>query len=82
MALTIYFLQTVICTTLFYNYGFGLYGSVGPAAGVIITILIYTLQLNLSSVWLRYFHYGPVEWLWRSLTNKKKQPFRKIENNA
>lgn len=77
MALTNYLLQTVICTTLFYSYGFGLYGSVGPAAGLGITVLIFSLQLYISPVWLRYFHYGPVEWVWRSLTYKKLQQFRK-----
>jgi len=80
MALTNYLLQTVICTTLFYSYGFGLYGSVGPAVGLVITILIFSLQLNLSPVWLRYFHYGPVEWVWRSLTYKEVQPFRRGES--
>ncbi len=82
MALTNYLLQTVICTTLFYNYGFGLYGSVGPLPGVAITILIFSLQVYLSPVWLRYFHYGPVEWLWRSLTYKKRQPFSRERASA
>ncbi len=79
MALTNYLLQTVICTTLFYSYGFGLYGSVGPAVGLGITVLIFSLQLYISPVWLRYFNYGPVEWVWRSLTYKKVQAFRRDE---
>jgi uncharacterized protein len=77
MALSNYLLHTIICTTLFYNYGFGLYGSVGPAAGFGIAILIFSMQIYLSPVWLRYFHYGPVEWLWRTLTYKKRQPFKR-----
>jgi uncharacterized protein len=77
MALTNYLMQSVICTTLFYSYGFGLYGSVGPAQGVGITILIFGLQLYISPRWLRHFHYGPIEWLWRSITYREIQPFKK-----
>jgi uncharacterized protein len=74
MAISNYLLQTLICTTLFYSYGFGLYGRVGAAAGVLLTIAIYALQIPLSVWWLRHFRFGPVEWLWRSLTYGHWQP--------
>lgn len=67
-ALSNYLLQSVICTTLFYGYGFGLMGRVGPAVGLAITVAIYALQLLLSSLWVRRFRYGPAELLWRRLT--------------
>jgi uncharacterized protein len=76
MAISNYLLQTIICTTLFYGYGFGLYGWVGSAAGVLLTITIYVLQIPLSAWWLRHFRFGPVEWLWRSLTYGERQPMR------
>jgi uncharacterized protein len=76
MAISNYLLQTLICTTLFYGYGFGLYGRVGAAAGVLLTIVIYALQIPLSVWWLRHFRFGPVEWLWRSLTYGQRQPMR------
>jgi uncharacterized protein len=76
MAIGNYLLQTLICTTLFYGYGFGLYGQVGAAAGVLLTIAIYALQIPLSVWWLRHFRFGPVEWLWRSLTYGERQPMR------
>jgi uncharacterized protein len=76
MAISNYLLQTLICTTLFYGYGFGLYGQVGAAAGVLLTIAIYALQVPLSVWWLRHFRFGPVEWLWRSLTYGQHQPMR------
>jgi uncharacterized protein len=76
MAISNYLLQTLICTTLFYGYGFGLYGQVGAAAGVLLTIAIYSLQIPLSIWWLRHFRFGPVEWLWRSLTYGQWQPMR------
>ena len=76
MAISNYLLQTLICTTLFYGYGFGLYGQVGATAGVLLTIAIYALQIPLSVWWLRHFRFGPVEWLWRSLTYGQRQPMR------
>jgi uncharacterized protein len=67
-ALTNYLMQSIICTTLYYGYGFGLYGKVGPLPGLLITILIYTAQMAISVWWMRRFSYGPMEWLWRILT--------------
>ena len=75
-ALSNYFLQTLICTTLFYGYGFGLYGRVGPALCFVLTLVIFALQVLLSNVWVQRFRFGPVEWLWRSLTYGKRQPLR------
>lgn len=77
MALTNYLLQSLICTTLFYGYGFGLFGRFGPAAGVLIAIVIYALQIPWSVWWLRRFQFGPMEWLWRSLTYGRVQPMRR-----
>lgn len=76
MALTNYLMQSLIATTLFYGYGFGLFGQVGPGLGLLITVAIYALQIPLSVWWLRHFQYGPVEWLWRKLTYLRLQPFR------
>jgi len=68
MALTNYLLQSVVCTTLFYGYGLGLYGAVGPARGLGISLVIFGLQILFSRAWLRRFRFGPVEWLWRTAT--------------
>lgn len=75
-ALTNYLLQTLICTTLFYSYGLGLYGKVSPAYAVLLVIAIYLLQVALSSLWSRRFKFGPAEWLWRSMTYGRLQPIR------
>lgn len=75
-ALSNYLLQTLICTTIFYGYGLGLYGQIGPALGLLLTIIIFALQIPLSNWWLTHFHFGPAEWLWRSLTYGKWQPLR------
>ncbi len=75
-ALSNYLLQSVVCTTIFYSYGLGLYGRVGPAAGLGLSFLIFAAQVPLSAWWLRRFRFGPVEWVWRSLTYGKIQPMR------
>ncbi len=76
MALTNYLLQSVSCSFLFHPYGFGLYGMVGPAVGSAATVAIFAVQIALSGWWLRYARFGPVEWLWRSVTYLKWQPWR------
>ncbi|MCW5981687.1 MAG: DUF418 domain-containing protein [Bryobacteraceae bacterium] len=68
MALTNYLLQSIVCTALSYGYGLGLFGRVGPLAGLAPTAVIYLGQAVLSEAWLRRFRYGPAEWLWRAIT--------------
>ena len=75
-ALTNYLMQTVICTALFYSYGLGLFGKIGPLAGLIPTVVIYAVQTGISMAWLRAFRFGPMEWVWRSLTYARLQPMR------
>ncbi|MBE0663312.1 MAG: DUF418 domain-containing protein [Bacteroidales bacterium] len=77
MALTNYLLHSIICTTLFLPYGFGLFGKIEYWQGILLTIVIFSLQIPFSIFWLKHFNYGPFEWLWRSLTYRKLQPFRK-----
>jgi uncharacterized protein len=74
MALSNYLLQTLIGTTLFYSYGLGLYGTVGPAFCLLLSVVVFLVQIPLSLWWLRRFSFGPVEWAWRSLTYLKFQP--------
>lgn len=76
MALSNYFFQTIVCTTIFYAYGLGLYGQIGEAAGIVLTLVIYFAQIPLSAWWLKHYRFGPLEWLWRSLTYGKWQPMR------
>lgn len=73
MALTNYLTQSIICTTLFFSYGFGLYGKINIWQGIILTISIYSVQVIWSHFWLKYFRFGPFEWAWRSLTYRKIQ---------
>ena len=77
MALTNYLMQSIICTLIFYGYVLGLFGKVGPAAGILLTVVIYLIQIPISHWWMKRFRYGPAEWLWRSLTYLKPQPMRR-----
>lgn len=74
LALSNYLGQSLLCTLIFYSYGLGLYGTVGPAVGLAFTVGIWLLQLVLSAWWVERFRFGPVEWVWRSLTYLKRQP--------
>jgi uncharacterized protein len=77
MALTSYLLATLLCTTLFNGYGFGLWGSLRRAQLGLVVALVWCAQLGLAWAWLRRFRMGPVEWLWRSLTYWQRQPLRR-----
>ncbi len=76
MALTNYLMQTIICTTFFLGYGFGMFGKLQRYELYYVVIAIWIAQLIYSPIWLKYFKYGPAEWLWRSLSYMKKQPFK------
>ena len=78
MALTNYVLQSLICSILFGGFGFGLYEKLGAASLVGITCLIFLVQIPLSVWWLNRFKFGPLEWIWRSLTYRKFQPMRTV----
>jgi uncharacterized protein len=75
MALSNYLLQTIICTTIFYGHGLGLFGRVDRAGQLAIVVAIWAFQSAASSAWLRYFTVGPVEWLTRWLMFKRRPSF-------
>jgi uncharacterized protein len=74
MALTNYLATTLICTTLFDGYGFGLFGELRRWQLYLVVLAIWALQLVASPIWFRYYLFGPAEWAWRSLTYWKEQP--------
>ncbi|HEV7699349.1 MAG TPA: DUF418 domain-containing protein [Pyrinomonadaceae bacterium] len=76
MALTNYVLQTATCVTIFYGYGFGQFGKYGAASATLIALAIFAVQIAFSNIWLRYFAYGPMEWIWRQLTYGRQLPLR------
>jgi len=77
MAFTNYLMQTVVCTTIFYGHGFGLFGTVERSIQILIVFAVWIFQLWFSTFWLERFRFGPAEWVWRSLTYMKPQPMRR-----
>lgn len=79
MAFTNYIIHSVICTLFFFGYGLNYYGDLEFYQIYFVVFAIWILQLIISPIWLHYFLFGPLEWLWRSLTYWRIQPFRRAE---
>ena len=80
MALTNYLTHSVVALIIFVLLGY--WGKLERHQLYYIVVSIWVAQLFISPVWLRYFHFGPMEWLWRALTYGKKPPFRKDAPSA
>ena len=76
-AFTNYILQSMICTFIFYGFGLGFFGAVDRWAQVLVVFAIWALQLWIAPIWLARYRFGPLEWLWRSLTYMSLQPMRR-----
>ena len=75
MPLSNYLLQTLLASALFYGWGLGFWGRVGPALETLLAIALFaTVQLPLSALWLQRFRYGPIEYLWRLATYGRQVP--------
>lgn len=82
MALTNYLCQTVISQIVYYGYGFNLIGRTRPLPCLALMFGLFWVQVGVSHLWLARFRFGPVEWLWRSLTYGKLQPMRRAAARA
>jgi uncharacterized protein len=71
MALSNYLMQTVMCSLFFFGYGLGFYNKLEIHQLYYVVAIILVFQLIVSPFWLKYNRFGPVEWLWRSLTYKQ-----------
>ena len=76
MALTNYIMQSVLGVFIYYGIGLGLGARSGPLVFMPIAAGVFFLQMWISRIWLRYFEYGPLEWIWRQLTYGKRLPFK------
>ena len=77
MAFTNYLTQSFLCGLFFYGIGFGYFGKLEIYQLYYVVAVVWVIQIIWSHVWLKYFRFGPLEWLWRSLTYWKKQPLKK-----
>ncbi|MEH7123662.1 DUF418 domain-containing protein [Bacillus sp. JJ1773] len=79
MALTNYLFQTFFGVIVFY--GFGLFGQISLAMGLLYSLIFYCVQIIFSHLWLKKFQFGPFEWLWRVMTYGKAQQFKRDVSN-
>ncbi len=82
MAFTNYLSQSIICGFIFYGFGFGLFGKLERFQIYYVVFGVWIFQVLFSNIWLRYYRFGPLEWVWRSLTYWKKQPMKPVVFNA
>ena len=82
MAFTNYLLHSIILTTVFYGYGFGLYGHIPRLWQMAFVVVVIGLQMIVSPLWLKHYRFGPAEWFWRSLTYWKWQPMRRLPESG
>ncbi|MEM9132310.1 MAG: DUF418 domain-containing protein [Actinomycetota bacterium] len=72
MALTNYLMQSVVAVLFFYGWGLGNYGRFGVATAFLFTLGLFAFQMVVSRLWLARFPYGPMEWVWRTLTYRAR----------
>ncbi|TCN26841.1 DUF418 domain-containing protein [Mesobacillus foraminis] len=77
MALTNYLLQTALI--LIIGAMLDVFGQITYMETLYVCAVIYGIQLAFSSLWLRYFQFGPFEWIWRGLTYLEMPPLVKKE---
>jgi uncharacterized protein len=77
MAFTNYLTQSLLCGLFFYGIGFGYFGKLEIYQLYYVVAVVWIIQIIWSHLWLKYYRFGPLEWLWRSLTYWKKQPLKK-----
>ncbi len=76
-AFTNYLGTSILMTTLFYGYGFGLFGHLSRWQAYLVVPMVWVIMLLWSKPWLDRYRYGPLEWLWRSLARGSLQPARR-----
>jgi len=74
LALTNYLAQSIICNFIFMGFGLGLFGDLQRYQAYLVVLAVWGFQIIFSLIWLRFYRFGPAEWLWRSLTYKQSQP--------
>ena len=77
MALTNYVMHSVFALFIFTGAGFGLFGTLQRFELLYVILGIWIFQLIVSPIWLKYYQYGPLEWIWRNLSYLKKHPLKK-----
>ena len=78
MAFTNYLMQSIICTLFFFGYGLNYFAELEYYQVYFFVLGVWAVQLTYSPWWLKRFLFGPLEWVWRSLTYWRLQPLRRV----
>ncbi len=79
LTLTLYIAQSLVFVPVFYGFGLGAWDDWSAATRLLVGLAALALQLWIAALWLRHYRYGPVEWLWRSITYLRRDiPFRRV----
>jgi uncharacterized protein len=81
MSFSSYLSQTIFGIIIFYPYGFGLYATMSLWQVEVLAVGIYGLQVVIAMIWLKFYSFGPFEWLWRSLTYGEFLSMRKNKSS-
>lgn len=76
-AFSCYIAQSLICTLVFYGHGLGQFGRFDYWQQALLVVAVWVLLLFAAPAWLARYRFGPMEWLWRSLTYWQRQPMRR-----
>lgn len=86
VALSTYLMQSLLCTAFFYSWGLGYFGKLSAEQSLVVVLVVWAINIVAAHLWLRAFALGPVEWLWRCLTEgrrfpilRSRQPSRPLE---
>ena len=82
MALSAYLLTSVLCVTVFYGHGLGLYGQADRLDQWIVVVAVWAVLLVTAPAWLHRFYVGPMEWLWRWGVQGQRPPWRRPPPSA
>ncbi len=78
MSLSNYVWQSVLMVPILFGFGLGLYDNLGATHSFVLGLSVFAAQVICSNWWMRHFHYGPLEWLWRSATFlSRRVPFKR-----
>lgn len=76
-AFTNYLGTSIVMMFVFHGWALGLFGELNRPQLYVVVVLTCAAMLAWSKPWLDRFRYGPLEWLWRSLTYRQAFPLRK-----
>jgi uncharacterized protein len=72
-------MQSIVGVTIFYGFGFGLFGRIGALQATLLALGIFAFQIVINSLWLKNFRFGPMEWIWRQLTYGRRLSISRLD---